>query len=127
MSRRARTTRVGPDAVARRTATGAGPLAGAALGALLGLLLSAGGTVEMLVGLVAGYVLGEWLDGVTAGALRARRAGARRVLDVVVAVLALAVGSAALSGYGRPARWLGLVGGLVLLLVGLRLLLRSTR
>ncbi len=113
--------------MARRGTAGPGPLAGAALGAILGLSLSAGGAVEMLVGLVAGYVVGEWVDGVTGGPVRSRRAGARRVLDVAVACLALAVGAAAVYGYGRPARWLGLVGGLMLLLVGLRLLLRAAR
>jgi hypothetical protein len=110
--------------VARRGLEGVAGLGGAALGALLGLSLSAGGAAAMLVGLVLGYVAGEWLDRVSAGPGRrgARRGG--RVVDVAVGLLALVLGVSALLGYGRASRWLGLVGGVLLVLVGARLLLR---
>jgi hypothetical protein len=110
--------------VARHRLGDVAGLGGAALGALLGLSLSGGGAPAMLVGLVLGYVAGEWLDGVSAGPGRrgARRGG--RLIDVAVGLLALALGVSALLGYGRASRWLGLVGGVLLVLVGARLLVR---
>lgn len=108
----------------RGTLGGLGPLAGAGLGAIVGLTLSGGALAPMLAGLVIGYVLGEWVERVSSGPFRGRRARADRIRDALVGVLALGLGLAALLGVGRPARWLGLVGGALLVLVGLRLLLR---
>jgi hypothetical protein len=103
---------------------GVGPLSGAALGAIIGLTLSAGALPPMLAGLVIGYALGEWIEAISSGPFRGRRARADRIRDALVGALALVLGLAALLGVGRPARWLGLVGGALLVLIGLRLLLR---